>query len=132
MEKVTKRASVPQKRTDSRKSPDGSATRRMLDAMSFDSEALLSAAGGLADDLESGRKLTRHHVSVRKPDIFQPGEIVAIRKSLGMSQAVFASVIGVTPASVMNWEYGRRTPSGPVCRLLRIAAKTPEVLLESV
>jgi len=104
----------------------------MLDALSFDSEALLSAAGGLLDDLASGRKLTRHHVSVRQPDVFQPAEIAAIRESLGMSQAVFASVIGVTAASVMNWEYGRRTPSGPVCRLLRIAAKTPGVLMESV
>jgi DNA-binding transcriptional regulator YiaG len=98
--------------------------------MPFDAGALLRAASGLSGDLAAGKKLTRHHVSVGQPEPFGPAEIVAIRKHLDMSQAVFASVLGVTPASVMNWEYGRRIPSGPVRRLLHIASRQPEVLLD--
>ena len=98
--------------------------------MAFDSESLLRAASGLSADLASGRKLTRHHVKIAQPEAFDPAKIVAIRKHLEMSQSVFASVLGVTPASVMNWEYGRRIPSGPVRRLLLIASRRPEVLLD--
>lgn len=98
--------------------------------MAFDAGSLLRAADGLAADLAVGRKLTRHHVQVAQPEAFDPAQIVAIRKHLDMSQAVFAAVLGVTPASVMNWEYGRRLPSGPVRRLLLIASRHPEVLLD--
>ena len=104
--------------------------RQALDSMDFDAESLLRAASGLATDLETGRKLTRHHVKVAEPEAFDPAKIVAIRKHLDMSQSVFASVLGVSPASVMNWEYGRRIPSGPVRRLLLIASRRPEVLLD--
>jgi len=98
--------------------------------MPFDSGSLLRAASGLSADLAAGRKLTRHHVKISQPEEFDPAQIVAIRNHLDMSQSVFASVLGVTPASVMNWEYGRRTPSGPVRRLLLIASRRPEVLLD--
>ena len=97
--------------------------------MPFDSAALVRAAGGLSADLAVGKKLTRHCVKIDQPESFDPAAIVAIRKQLDMSQAVFASVLGVTPASVMNWEYGRRVPSGPVRRLLLIASRRPDVLL---
>ena len=104
--------------------------RQTLDSIPFDAGALLRAASGLSADLASGAKLTRHHVSIDQPEPFDPAEIVAIRKHLDMSQAVFASLLGVTPASVMNWEYGRRIPSGPVRRLLVIASRRPEVFLD--
>jgi putative transcriptional regulator len=116
--------------TRSGKLPDKSAVRQALDSMDFDAESLLRAASGLSADLASGRKLTRHHVKIAQPEAFDPAKIVAIRKHLDMSQSVFASVLGVTPASVMNWEYGRRIPSGPVRRLLLIASRRPEVLLD--
>ena len=116
--------------TRSGKLPDKSAVRQELDSMPFDPGSLLRAADGLSADLASGKKLTRHHVSIGQPEAFGPAEIVAIRKHLDMSQSVFAAVLGVTAASVMNWEYGRRIPSGPARRLLRIASRRPEVLLE--
>ena len=97
--------------------------------MPFDSGSLLRAASGLSADLAAGRKLTRHHVTISPPEAIDPAGIVAIRNRLDMSQSEFASVLGVTPASVMNWEYGRRIPSGPVRRLLLIASRRPEILL---
>jgi DNA-binding transcriptional regulator YiaG len=43
---------------------------------------------------------------------------------------VFAAYLGVRPASVMNWEYGTRQPSGAVRKLLSIARKNPRILVE--
>lgn len=71
--------------------------------MPFDSGSLLRAASGLSADLAAGRKLTRHHVTISPPEAIDPAGIVAIRNRLDMSQSEFASVLGVTPASVMNW-----------------------------
>jgi putative transcriptional regulator len=61
---------------------------------------------------------------------FGPKDIAAIRNKLNVSQAVFAAHLGVRPASVMNWEYGTRQPSGAVRKLLSIARKNPRILVE--
>ena len=38
----------------------------------------------------------------------------------GLSQDKFALLIGVNPATLRNWEQGRRRPTGPARALLRI------------
>ncbi len=58
-------------------------------------------------------------------------EIVRIRKKLGVSQAVFARVLGVARDTEISWEQGRRKPSGPALRLLEIAERHPEYLVEA-
>ncbi len=58
-------------------------------------------------------------------------EIVRIRKKLGVSQAVFARVLGVARDTEISWEQGRRKPSGPALRLLEIAERHPEYLFEA-
>lgn len=63
------------------------------------------------------------------PERFSAREIVRLRRHLGISQAVFAQILGVTRDTEISWEQGRRTPSGPVLRLLEIASKHPEYLL---
>ncbi len=65
------------------------------------------------------------------PKELQAKEIVRIRKRLGVSQAVFARVIGVARDTEISWEQGRRTPSGPALRLLEIAKRHPEHLVEA-
>lgn len=52
----------------------------------------------------------------------------AVRKRLGKSQAAFARMIGVSVATLQNWEQGRRRPDGPAQALLKVAAKNPEVV----
>jgi putative transcriptional regulator len=55
----------------------------------------------------------------------RPADIKAIRGSLGMSQSEFALMIGVSVATLQNWEQGRRRPEGPAQALLRVAAANP-------
>lgn len=54
-----------------------------------------------------------------------------IRGRLGMTQDQFADALGISVKTLRNWEQGRRDPSGPAMRLLRIAEKHPEVLIEA-
>ena len=64
------------------------------------------------------------------PKMLQAKDIVRIRKRLGVSQAIFARVLGVARDTEISWEQGRRTPSGPALRLLEIAERHPELLTE--
>jgi len=64
------------------------------------------------------------------PKAVSAKEVVRIRKRFGASQAVFARYLGVKRDTEISWEQGRRKPSGPACRLLEMAAKHPEHLLE--
>lgn len=46
-----------------------------------------------------------------------------IRKSLNMTQAVFAGMMGVSPKTVEAWESGRNVPMGPASRVLDLLMK---------
>ena len=59
---------------------------------------------------------------------FRPANVKAIRSKLDKSQAEFALMIGVSVATLQNWEQGRRMPDGPALALLRVAARNPRVV----
>jgi putative transcriptional regulator len=49
---------------------------------------------------------------------YSPTQIRRIRSSTGMSQPVFARLLGVGKSAVAQWEQGEKKPSGPALRLL--------------
>jgi putative transcriptional regulator len=59
-----------------------------------------------------------------------PKEIdsAAIRAKAGLTQAAFAKQIGVSIATLRNWEQGRRNPDGPARVLLAMLAKDPNIV----
>jgi putative transcriptional regulator len=59
-------------------------------------------------------------------------EVVAIRRRLRFSQAMLARVLNVSASTVQAWESGRRNPSDAALKLLAVAEKHPEVLLDSI
>ena len=72
---------------------------------------------------------------VRKPSRvirFNRLEVKAIRKKLHVSQTQFAYLIGVSPATLRNWEQGRTHPEGAARVLLKVAAKRPRSILEAL
>jgi putative transcriptional regulator len=79
-------------------------------------------------------KITLKTTSIPIPELpkVRPAkDIVRIRKRLGVSQAIFARVLGVARDTEISWEQGRRTPSGSALRLLEIADRNPEYLVEA-
>jgi putative transcriptional regulator len=59
---------------------------------------------------------------------FDPASIRRIRGKLGKSQTEFALMIGVSVATLRNWEQGRRIPEGPAQALLRVAERNPDLV----
>jgi len=56
--------------------------------------------------------------------------VVAVRMQSGLSQSLFAKLLGVSVRTLQEWEQGRRHPSGAAKTLLAIAIRHPEVLQE--
>lgn len=59
-------------------------------------------------------------------------DAAAIRKTAGLSQPKFAERIGVSLATLRQWEQGRRVPTGPARVLLAMLAKNPRVVEETL
>ncbi|MFC0203528.1 type II toxin-antitoxin system RelE/ParE family toxin [Novosphingobium soli] len=57
-------------------------------------------------------------------------DVAAIRASTGLSQGAFARSIGVAKGTLLNWEHGRRRPTGPAQVLLAMIAKKPSLVTE--
>jgi putative transcriptional regulator len=55
-------------------------------------------------------------------------DIAAIRKKAGATQDGFARQIGVSTATLRNWEQGRRQPEGPARVLLAMLARDPGIV----
>ena len=62
----------------------------------------------------------------------QAAEVPKIRRELGLSQQQFASMMGVSVATLRNWEQGRRQPQGPARALLLVAAMEPATVLRAL
>ena len=62
----------------------------------------------------------------------EPIRVKEIRQKLHASQSQFAHFIGVSPATLRNWEQGRTYPVGAARALLTIAAKRPDAVLEAL
>ncbi len=63
---------------------------------------------------------------------FAPADVKAIRRKLRKSQREFALMIGVSVATLRNWEQGRRTPEGPALALLRVASAEPKAVTRAL
>src|SRR5262249_55034231 len=64
------------------------------------------------------------------PKPISPARVVRIRQRLNFSQAMFARLLNVSPRTIQDWEQGRRTPSDAALKLLTVAERHPEILLE--
>ena len=65
----------------------------------------------------------------RKPRVkVPPVNVAALRAKTGLSQFEFAQSIGVARGTLLNWEQGRREPTGPAQVLLAILSKKPSLV----
>ena len=106
---------------------------KRIHQLTDDEFAELKAGADEALAHAQGKKITLRTHSVprrHKPSVFTPKRIRSIRKRLNVSQPVFAELLYVTKDTAAKWEQGLRKPSGSALRLLEIAEKQPQVLVE--
>jgi len=86
----------------------------------------LTASIREAGAIRRGKKVASRSFEIADVDV------QAIRARTGLSQAQFAALLEVSPATLKNWEQGRRQPTGPARALLRIVSAKPELALEAL
>ncbi|HEY8751670.1 MAG TPA: helix-turn-helix domain-containing protein [Tepidisphaeraceae bacterium] len=97
---------------------------------------ILHSLHELAQAIEEGTPL-EHRFTVRTVQIPQPGKysptaVKRLRAELGMSQAVFAELLGVSRVWVQGWERGVRRPTPLARRLLDTVRANPASWLATI
>lgn len=82
----------------------------------------------LVASVREAGKIKRRTAAASRRFAFKPDDVRKIRAGLGLSQSEFALLIGVSVATLQNWEQGRRRPEGPARALLQVAAKHPDAV----
>lgn len=60
----------------------------------------------------------------------EPVDVKEIRKMVKLSQAGFASKLGISVATLRHWERGDRAPNGPALVLLNLLKKDHKTIFE--
>ena len=80
-------------------------------------------------DIREIKSFKEGKVALKTRELKEPSPPKNIRARLNISQATFASLMGVSVRTVQDWEQGRRMPKGPAKSLLRIAEQNPDAFL---
>ena len=81
----------------------------------------------LVGSIREAGKIRRGEMKPSRVTEFYAADVRTIRQRLGKSQSEFARMIGVSVATLQNWEQGRRRPVGPARALLKVAAENPQL-----
>jgi DNA-binding transcriptional regulator YiaG len=97
---------------------------------------ILNSLRELASAIEEGvpleERFTVRTVRIPEPSTYSPAAVRKLRAELGMSQAVFAELLGVSRVWVQGWERGVRRPSLLARRLLDTIRADPAAWLETI
>ena len=88
--------------------------------------------GALLKSIDEARAIQAGKRKPSRVTTFHPIVVKTIRKRLHVSQAQFAQLIGISAATIRNWEQGRTYPEGAARVLLKIAAHRPDAVLEAL
>ena len=94
-------------------------------------DELKAGLGAAIEHAKGKRKDLRTTTLPRPPKELSAKEIVKLRTRLNVSQAVFARYLNISTKTVQAWEQGQGKPNGASLKLLSIAQKNPEILLET-
>ena len=86
----------------------------------------------LAKSIKQAGRIKRGQMKASRIKVFTPTDVRSIREKLDKSQSEFAYMIGVSVATLQNWEQGRRKPEGPARALLMVAAENPKAITEAL
>jgi putative transcriptional regulator len=91
-------------------------------------ESILQGLTEAADYQHGKIPVRKTKLTIKPVDAFNNNDIKRIRQRTGLSQAMFAGSLGVSPKTVEAWENGRNKPEGASRRLLEIVRDDPGFL----
>ena len=86
----------------------------------------------LLDSVRQGGAIMKGTIKPLRTFAFPEAEVRKIREKYGLSQDKFATLMGISVATLRNWEQGRRKPEGPARLLLMVSATHPGALLNNI
>jgi putative transcriptional regulator len=86
----------------------------------------------LLKSIDEARAIKAGKIKPSRVIHFEPLQLKSIRKRWRVSQSQFAHLIGVSSATLRNWEQGRTYPDGAARALLVVASKNPAVVLQAL
>ena len=92
-------------------------------------ESMREAVAYERGDLEARvdrRKITVRKATTTPAPLFDAARIKKIRNGFGVSQPVFAGMVGVATVTVKGWEQGVKNPSGSSRRVLQMMELSPQ------
>jgi len=82
-----------------------------------------------AVDYEQGKiNVRKETITIEPIPEITASKIKEIRNNAGLTQAMFAAIIGVSQKTVEAWESGTNRPIGPARRMISIIQFHPEIL----
>ncbi len=95
---------------------------------------ILEGLAEFSDVLEKGevtKRLTCRQIKLTLVStIYSPELVKKTRRSLGISQTLFARFLGVSPKTVRSWEQGLNCPNPMACRFMDEIRQDPSYWIE--
>ena len=86
----------------------------------------------LIESVKEGGRIYRAEQAPSRVFKYNALDIKKLRIGVGVSQARFARMIGVSVDTVQNWEQGRRVPRGPARALLHVFEENPKAVVKAL
>ena len=77
---------------------------------------------------EGKRTLRTHSVEIKPAPEVSPKELVRVRESLNLSQALFAVYLRTNVRTLENWEQGRAKPNAQAALLINLVKRYPDTV----
>lgn len=86
----------------------------------------------LLESVRQGGAILRGELKPSRMVRVDEPDVRTVREGYGLSQSKFAALMGISAATLRNWEQGRRKPEGSARVLLRVVARNPKAVLDVV
>ena len=82
----------------------------------------------LAQSRDGKMTLRTHTVEIKPAPEVSPRELVRVRESLNLSQALFAVYLRTNVRTLENWEQGRAKPNAQAALLINLVKRYPDMV----
>ncbi len=86
----------------------------------------------LVASVHEGGAILRGEIAPSRKFVEDKTDVRRIRANYRLSQVQFAALLGISVATLQNWEQGRRLPKGAARVLLQVVAKHPATVWDVV